>query len=73
MNTSPMDKIISNSCPSHVIEEGGENNIGQTGEYYLETHCVAWTITARLVECAEIRKDEWFYKYEILTMVAEDC
>lgn len=74
---SPMDTILANACPTRVLVEGDQNNnrIGQIAEYWIESHCVGWTIQAKLIASENLDQTEAnrFYQYEIISMVPSDC
>ena len=71
---SPLDRILANACASHIITEGDPNNyrLGQVAEYLVETHCVEWRITAKLVEIEKTPENKFKYAYDILEMIPKD-
>lgn len=73
---TPMNKILASACPSNVVERGDstKRNVGQVSVYWIETHCVGWWVTAKLVGVEQVagETDKFEYHYEILEMRAED-
>jgi len=52
-STELMNSILDHACPN-----GGANN-----KFYIETHCVAWRVTAEKLDG----------KWNILNVASEDC
>jgi hypothetical protein len=52
-----MSNILDSACPNGGVEEGG------WATYYIETHCVAWRVTARK------QQGRW----HIRNITSEDC
>lgn len=69
-----LDEILANACAAEVIQQGDpETGLGRVAKYHIETHCVAWEITARLVNIYEHAEHGTQYIYAVISKTSESC